>query len=116
MKSFFFLALLCTSVPALAHTEVTDTDALVARTQVDAFELNVQLINLQGQRAVITLQQLDGTTGYQTRVKEHNGYTLTLQLDEVPAGRYLLTVKQGKTVRRQVVVKSAAGILCSEWK
>ncbi|WP_420457674.1 hypothetical protein [Neolewinella sp.] len=118
MKSLLFLVLFATAFnPAYAGATVDGvTNPLVARTQVKDFRLDLKLVNLQKQRTVITLQQLDGTTHYQTRIKEHNGYALSMQLRDVPAGRYLLTVKQGKVLRQQVIVKSAAGIMCSDWK
>ena len=110
-----FFVLLCTCVSALANNGTTD-DPLVTRTEVEAFQLGLQLINLQGVRTVVTLKQLDGSAHYQTRVKEHKGYAVSLPLAEAPEGRYLLTVKQGKTLRQQVVVKSAAGVMISDWK
>ena len=118
MKSFLFLALLTTAFTSAKAGTITDgvTDPLVARTRVEDFRLDLKLVNLQQQRTVITLKQLDGTTHHRTRIKEHNGYALSMHLRDVPAGRYLLTVKQGKRLRQQVVVKSAAGILCSDWK
>ena len=118
MKYLLFLAFLTTTfTPAKAHTSTGGvTDPLVTRTRVVDFKLDLKLINLQQQRTVVTLRQLDGTTHHQTRIKDHNGYALSMQLRDVPAGRYLLTVKQGKRLRQQVVVKSAAGILCSDWK
>ncbi|WP_420459126.1 hypothetical protein [Neolewinella sp.] len=118
MKSLLFLALFTAALTPVKAGVTTDgvTDPLVTRTQVEDFRLNLKLVNLQKQRTVITLKQLDGTTHHQTRIKEHNGYALSMQLRDVPAGRYLLTVKQGKRLRQQVIVKSAAGIRCSDWK
>ena len=117
MKYFLFLAFFAaTFTPAKATNANGVTDPLVTRTQVANFRLDLKLINLQQQRTVITLRHLDGTTHHQTRIKEHNGYSLSMQLRDVPAGRYLLTVKQGKRLRQQVIVKSDTGILCSDWK
>ncbi len=119
VKSLLFLTFFCIAfIPATASSTAADglADPLVTRTQVREFQLDLKLINLQQQRTVITLKQLDGATHHQTRIKEHNGYALSMQLCDVPAGRYLLTVKQGKRLRQQVIVKSATGIMCSDWK
>ena len=114
VMKFLVLALLFTCGPALSFANATDP--LVTRTQVEDFRLDLQLANLQGQRTLVSLKNLDGGSVYYTRVREHNGYALTLDLSKLPAGRYLLKVKQDEVLRQQVVVKSAAGLYCSDWK
>ena len=113
MKTSIFCLLLLTCGPALfGHP----TDPLVARSEVSAQRIELQLTNLQQQPTLVSLVNLDQGPVYTNRVRKHNGYSLTLDLAELPAGRYLLQVKQGKVLRQQVVVKTAAGLISSDWK
>ena len=111
---FLFVALLFTCGPALLTA--ADTNPLVTRSMINNFSLELKLANLQGQRTLVSLKNLDGGSVYYRRVREHNGYALTMDLAELPAGRYLLKVKQEGVLRQQVIVKSDAGLYCSDWK
>jgi hypothetical protein len=114
MKAFLFICLLGTCVPALA---LTPAEPLIVRSTIDAHYLTLQLANLEQQRVDVTLIRLDSEVElFRQRVKRHNGYRSQLDLSQLRAGRYLVTVQKGDTLRRLVILKTATGIMCSDWK
>lgn len=116
MKSLLFSLLVCTCVPALAMS-APDTDPLITRSSIDGYSLQLGLANLEGVRTEVTLTGLDnGDIFYRQLVKKHNGFRSGLDLSDLTAGRYLITVTKGETVRRQVILKTEAGVMCSQWK
>ncbi|PPK85249.1 hypothetical protein CLV84_2141 [Neolewinella xylanilytica] len=113
MKSLLFALALATTVPATATT----VEPLITRSFVEDNRLELVLANLEQERTVVRLTNLDQDIEYfSDRVKHHNGYGVSLSLDKLPAGRYVLSVEKGDTVRRQVILKTETGTRCSAWK
>lgn len=117
MKSFLFFILLCTGVPALIGATPMPVDPLMVRSQVDDDnQLELRLINLEQQSVTVTLTALKSNKlVHRESVRKHNGYCARLDLDQIDSGRYLLTVKKGDTVRKQVILKTAEAVYCSDW-
>jgi hypothetical protein len=114
MKSLLFICLLGTCVPALANTSV---EPLVTRSSVTDQQLYITLANLQQQTTYVQVRRLDDDQVYlKKRVSKHNGYRASIELSDMPNGRYLIEVKKDDTLRQQVVVKTDHGLLCSAWK
>ncbi len=79
--------------------------------------LEVLMANLQQTKTVITLTNLNTKRElFSDRIRKHNGYSYNLNLDKLKRGRYLLSVTKGKEVRKQVLLVSKKGVMCSAWK
>jgi hypothetical protein len=114
MKTLLFFCLLGTSVPALA---TTPAEPLITRTSITEMHLCVTLANLQQQRTFVWVRRLDdGEVYFREVVRKDNGHQTTLDLSRIPDGRYVVEVKKGDTLRRQIVLKKADGLLCSGWQ
>ena len=114
MKAILFLCLLGTCVPALASTPA---EPLITNSSVVEQQLFLTLANLEQQRTLVTVTKLDSDYRHYTKlVRNHNGFSAVLDLDRLPRGRYVVTVKKGDTLRRQVILKTKAGLRCSAWK
>ena len=95
------------------------TDGVVqAKTKVVAAKtINLQLINLQQNKTVVHLMAIDKSeTYYYKTIKEHNGFSQNLDLRELEAGRYILTVKTPTEVLKQVIRVTEDGVLHSDFK
>jgi hypothetical protein len=110
-----FCLLLCAAAPAVAACPNPTSEVQLTVTRVAEKTIDLTLTNLQQQRTTVTIQSLDGTVIYfQENVKKHNGYHKRLNLKDLPNGKYLLTIQQGREKRRQVIViKPELGMLLS---
>ncbi len=116
MKSLLFALALSTAAPAVATA--TTVEPLITRTLIEEGRLEITLANLEQERTIVRLTDLNNRTEFfSDRIKNHNGYGVCLSIDELPAGRYMLSVEKGDTIRRQVILKTDAGTtMCSDWK
>jgi hypothetical protein len=111
MKRFgIFLAFVfaLSVLPATAHTygdPGNGVSCIIKPTGEKTFKL--QLVNLKEQRATITIENLEGTTSYYREiVKNHNGYARNIDIKNLPAGKYLLTVQtKDQKITRVIAVK-----------
>jgi len=113
--AFLFIA----SATAMAAPAVTTTagEHLIVRSHMAEGGLEVMIANLEQETATVTLTSL--TTDrilFNDRIRKHNGYSYNINLDELHHGRYILAVRKGKTVLRQVILVNSKGAVCSEWK
>ncbi len=114
MKSLLFFLLLGTCVPAFASAPV---EPLITRSHVADTHLSLRLANLEQDRTLVKLYDLDTKkTIFRQVVKDHNGFSINLSLEQLPEGRYVISVEKGDTLRRQVLRKTKTGIQCSDWK
>ena len=90
-------------------------DPLLVNTYPDQHRLTLHLANLQQQRTLITLEEMDGEEVCRRSVRDHNGFAVTFDVAALDNGRYVLTVKKGDTVRKQVIRKDDSGVRCSDW-
>lgn len=115
----FVMALLLSfaiSLPVSASPIPTEKDVTLRVKSVSEMTLEVALINLQQERTSITLQDLNGyETFFSEVVKNHNGYRKHLNLEELRAGRYILTVEHnGKKLQQVIVINEDLGIMLSD--
>jgi hypothetical protein len=121
MKNLFkwstlVVALSLLSTYSYANTlPATPAKMLVKVHQLETGVLHLQLANLQKVNTTITLHDLDGTSYFRQQVNDHNGYSIKLNLSEVPAGRYVMRIHQadGKEVS-QIIYKSEDQLLLSQ--
>ena len=78
--------------------------------------LKLSMVNLQLEKTVVTLHDLSSNESlYKEVIQDHNGYRMALNLNELPTGRYVLSVKKGDTHKRQVVNVLSNMILLSQF-
>jgi hypothetical protein len=113
--AFLFLATAtATATPAAVNTV---GEPFIVRSHVAEGGLEVLIANLQRETATITLTSLTTKRElFKDHIRKHNGYSYNLNLDELHHGRYILAVKKGDTVRKQVILVNSKGALCSQWK
>lgn len=79
--------------------------------------INLRLVNLEQQKAKITLSSLDKVnTYYKESVQEHNGFAQNLDLSQVPEGKYLLTVKTKNQLLQQVLRVNEDSVYLSSFR
>lgn len=119
MKNLIFplLALFVLSAaPAAAHT-APNGEPLIVRSKLMEGGLEVLIANLEQTKTTLTLTNLDTKREmFSDRIRKHNGYSYNLNMDKLKPGRYLLSVTKDKEVRKQVLLISKEGIMCSAWK
>ncbi|MEZ5039688.1 MAG: hypothetical protein R2828_07340 [Saprospiraceae bacterium] len=121
MKRFQWLATLCLALmtmPLMANDSSPvkpTTDILVSSKIVGGKTVKLKVSNLQMEKTAILLTDLQGNnTFYRDFVKDHNGYGRRLNLDQLPVGKYMLTVKQkDENVKQIIVVKENYLLLSS---
>lgn len=107
------LFLLCAYAPVSAHAQSSD-DPMNVRSEVEGMSINLLFSNLQQETTTVNLSNIDGEDVYFTEyIRDHNGYNMSLQMDELPDGKYLLTIKKGDTIKNQVIVIQYGDILLS---
>lgn len=120
MKNLIFLAVFFssfTSVPAGAASLPSPDEPLIVRSHMSIMGLEVIIANLEQEVTTVTLTNLDTKSQhFSDVVRKHNGYSYNLKLDDLPEGRYCLSVKKGETLRRQILLKTETGVMCSDWK
>ena len=82
----------------------------------DQNTLLLSMVNMQQEKTVVTLRNLTSKeTLYQEVIKDHNGYRMALNLNELPEGRYALSIKNGDTQKHQVVTVNSDIVLLSQF-
>lgn len=120
MKSLIYLAIVISSFvsqPVGAAALPNPDEPLIVKSQLGVMGLELTVANLEQTTTTVTLTCLDnGDKHFTDIIRKHNGYSYNLHLDELPEGRYCLAVKKGKTLRQQILLKTADGVMCSDWK
>ncbi|CAH1002398.1 hypothetical protein LEM8419_03292 [Neolewinella maritima] len=125
MKTLLFVCLLCAAAvsanPApqqgvAAPTAKAAVEPLITRTMVVDQQLGIVLANLERVRTRVSITRMgSGEAIFQKHIKRHNGYSAMLNLKHLDDGRYVITVKKGDVVRKQVVLKDGDLLMCSDW-
>ncbi len=114
MKSLFVFLVLCTCVPALVTA--TSSDPLLTHTTITDQYIGLTLANLEQERTVVTITNLvTEEEVYREMIKRHNGFAAQFDCAALPDGRYVITVVKGEITRRQIILKQAGTVLCSDW-
>lgn len=115
MKTLLFAFVLSLSAAASATSAVVEP--IITRSSVQAGRLDLTLANLEQELTTVRLTNLDDDyVYYADRIRNHNGFGVSLDLKELPFGRYVLSVRKGDLTRSQVILKNESGIMCSDWK
>jgi len=114
MKRLLLSLALALPMLQMLATPPTIENVLV-NTKVEDRSLLVQLANLQKEKTVLTFEGLDNREVYHEQIiNDHNGFMARLNLNDLPKGRYVLKIRQGTSVLRQVVVVDPNSIMCSK--
>ena len=120
MKRFHWLATLCLAVmtlPVWANdaSPAVNTDILVRANIAEGKVISLKVSNLQMEKTSIKITDLKGeNTYYRDFVKNHNGYGRRLNLDNLPVGKYVLTIKQKDEYVKQIIVIKDNYLLLSQ--
>lgn len=110
--AFLFLM----AAPTMA-AETTVGEPLIVRSHIAEGGLEVIIANLEKETALVTLTSLQTDRElFSDRIRNHNGYSYNINLDDLHHGRYILSVKKGDVTRKQVILVNSKGVLCSQWK
>jgi len=114
-RSLFYSVLVLLLVPAFAFSPVEGN--LQAHTEVvENSKVKVRLYNLQEQRTIFKITDLDEEIRYYAAtISKHNGYAKILDLSDLADGRYLITVDSGDTTLKQIMKVEGQSILLSEF-
>ena len=118
MKKYFSIAIMALAILwCTALSAAPGPVKLLLKTQtVENTHLVVHLANLRQLDTEVTLTDLTGGVFTRQTVTDHNGYSFNLDLRQVPAGRYLLTVTQKGQTIKQVVYKDDDVLMVSHAK
>ncbi|TXF88364.1 hypothetical protein FUA23_15400 [Neolewinella aurantiaca] len=110
-------------VPALTENSATAKtipvidEPLIVRSKLVEGGMELLIANLEQSKTTISITSLQTNREVFTdQVRNHNGYSYNLNMDELKPGRYVLSVTKGKEVRKQVLLVKKSGITCSAWK
>ncbi len=118
MKRLLLLAALlwaAANVPVYAFqaTPEPEADILLKLAHVEGKILRINLANLQKERTVVQLTNLKGDNFFTKVIRKHNGFFSKINLNELPKGRYVLSVKQSDQLISQVIVIEDNGVKLS---
>ena len=116
MKRIFFLAALLLGIltmPVFAQAATPEGKILVKVAPKEGKILKINLANLQKEKTVVQLKNLEGSTYFTKVVRNHNGFLRLLNLSQLPKGRYVLSVRQNDEIITQVVVIDEKGLQLS---
>lgn len=97
MKRFSLFLAMCLAISSFAFagtSSTPDEDPIFRVKPIESKSFQVTLANLKKTTTSISLTNLSGTTFFKETIKKHNGYSKKLNLNKLPNGRYVLTVKQ----------------------
>lgn len=102
-KSVFTLAFMALTITLSAND---DPGKIQVKSKIaEDNAIVVQMFNLQQMPTNVSIIDLQGVTTYfQKNIRKHNGYSLKLDLEGLKDGRYVLEVKQGEVVKRQIIL------------
>ena len=112
--AFAGLLLCFTQVQAANFPPPGSGDFLMSLEQSDNDLLVLRMANLQQEGTSVSLHDLDGNLYFREYIKDHNGYSMKVDITAVPEGRYIMRVQQKGVNKSQVIYKGEDGILISQ--
>lgn len=97
IMAFFTLSVTATPTPPI------DWNLKTKVVQEKTIQLTINNLNQESTRIYLT-DLKEETEFFVKRVRKHNGYSKTLNLSELPNGRYLLKVQNKLGVQQQIVL------------
>ncbi|MCO6476468.1 MAG: hypothetical protein J5I94_07595 [Phaeodactylibacter sp.] len=107
------LALLAISLPVRANVNPFDLIKFCTK-QVEAKKVVVELANLAQQPTSILLKSTFGEVYYKDHIRKHNGHRALLDLEQLPEGRYILSVIQKGETKSQIIKITKDRLLVSQ--
>ncbi|MCB0635038.1 MAG: hypothetical protein KDC54_00390 [Lewinella sp.] len=109
-------ALFLLSIPNQAMADTGSPGTLLVKSSVTDQDqvIRLQLANLQGEKTVVSLTNLDGDAYFTNVVRDHNGYLVKLNMKQAEEGRYVLRVTQGDETYSQIVYYRQGEIVLSQ--
>ena len=98
-----------------APATLTPTGEITFKTKtVENKSVAILLYNLNQEKTTVQVQDRQGNVYYEKRINHHNGFSMQLDLEQLPEGSYVIQVsrKDGKT--SQVVRVMEDGLLLSQ--
>lgn len=112
MKRFSLFLALCLAMSSFAFASTSnnaDDNPIFRVKPVETKAIQVNLANLQQVTTSISLTDLSGKTFFKETIRKHNGYAKKFDLEKIPNGRYVLTVKQdGESYSKVIYVDNDA--------
>lgn len=104
------------SLPVWASSTFSaDPAEVVFRSQVTGEKsVKIQLYNLAKEKTTLQVQNLEGKVLFEQQIRNHNGYSLLLNLGQLPEGNYIIQVSQEDGAKAQVVRVNEDGLLLSK--
>ena len=104
------------SLPLWAGSTLSaDPAEVVFRSQVTGEKsVKIQLYNLAKEKTTLQVQNFDGKILFKQQIRNHNGYSLLLNLGQLPEGNYIIQVSQEDGAKAQVVRVNEDGLLLSK--
>lgn len=107
MKRFSLFLAICLAVTTFSFATTTnptiEDDPIVRVKVVDAKIFQINLANLQKETTNVKLTNLRGTTYFKETIRNHNGYGKKINIDQIPNGRYVLTITHNKSSVTKVI-------------
>lgn len=117
MKKLISLALCLATCFAMYANTLNEGNLKATTTVVESKTIHLQVVNLQQEKAYITLSDADDdVTFYAKTVKNHNGFTENINLAALPSGRYVIEVRTKAKTIKQVVRVNEYGVLFSDFR
>ena len=98
-----------------APATLTPTGEITFKTKtVENKSVAILLYNLDKEKTTVQVQDRQGKVYYEKRINHHNGFSMLLDLEQLPEGSYVIQVsrKDGKT--SQVVRVMEDGLMLSQ--
>ncbi|MCO6476467.1 MAG: hypothetical protein J5I94_07590 [Phaeodactylibacter sp.] len=108
------LLLTAMSLPMWATPIATPGEITVKTKAVEQKSVAVHLYNLGQETTTLQIQGRQGKVYYEKNIFNHNGFSMLLDLEQLPEGSYILYVKQKDEVKSQVVRVTEEGLLLSQ--
>ena len=116
LKQFGAVLLLASiSLPIWASPAAVSPGEITFKTRtVDNKSIAIQLYNLDKEKTTVQVQDREGNVYYQKRINNHNGFSMLLDLKQLPEGSYILQVNREDGAMSQVVRVTETGLLLSQ--
>ncbi|PHN03253.1 hypothetical protein [Flavilitoribacter nigricans] len=104
-KSFFLIALMAISFSLHANDGKPESNFNLQTKIVNDNAMVYQVMNLQKMHTTVSITSIDEkTTFYRAFVRNHNGYSTKVHLENLAGGRYIFEVRQGATTKKQIIL------------
>lgn len=112
--AFACLLLSFTQVQANDNPPTNSGDFIMKLTETGENLLVLRMANLQQVGTSVSLHDLDGNVYFRDYIKDHNGYSMKVNIAAIPEGRYIMRVQQKGVNKSQVIYKGEDRLMISQ--